>query len=113
FGVEIKAVLALDQPTEDSPEVVLAGRYDPSVAELARRAVAADGRELLLADRLMLPSLTPYLRYSAPVMTIGAPPAEQVEVQESGEQTEVDPLAELFTDVQMLRNLALGLATRR
>lgn len=113
FGVEIKAVLALDQPTEDSPEVVLAGRYDPSIAELARRAVAADERELLLADRLLLPSLTPYLRYSAPVMTIGAPPAELVEVQESGEQSELDPLAALFTDVQMLRNLALGLATRR
>lgn len=125
FGAKTKAVLALDQPTDDLlPAIMLSGHYDPATAEIVRRLVAADGRDLLLVDQLSLPSLAPYLRYPAPVMTIGAPDPETLSlpadntsrVSDPGDlgdpasPTTQDPLAGLFADVRLLRNLLLALA---
>jgi hypothetical protein len=124
YGAETKAMLALDRPTtRPLPAVELSGHYDAATAELARRVVAADGRDLLLADQLAMPSLAPYLRYPAPVMTIGAPRPEAIEehglevTDEEADgprmQQSDGPLAGLYTDVRLLRNLILALAARR
>lgn len=128
FGARTKAVLALDQPTHDLlPAIVLSGHYDPVTAEIVRRVVSADGRDLLLVDQLSLPSLAPYLRYPAPVMTIGAPdpdalslpvqntsrvsdPSDPSDTSDPVSPTTEDPLAGLFADVRLLRNLLLALA---
>lgn len=116
LAVRTNAVVALDRPTrEQLPAVVLSGRYDSATAELARRVVSADGRDLLLADQLELASLTPYLRQSMQVMTIGAPDPEALAPATSTPSTPLEPVAEdpttaLLADVRMLRNLLLALA---
>ncbi|PRP90045.1 hypothetical protein ENSA5_68480 [Enhygromyxa salina] len=126
YGAETVALVALDRPmTSRMPAAVLSGHYDAGVAELARRVVAADGRELLLDDQLSMPSLAPYLRYPAPVMTIGAgDPDTIVDVNGSGDADEDEgegeataaaesPLDGLHADIRLLRNLVLALAARR
>jgi hypothetical protein len=118
FGARTKAVLALDQPTRELlPALLLSGHYDPPTAEIVRRVVSADGRDLLLVDQLAMPSLAPYLRYPAPVMTIGVPDADALSLSSgSTSQTDLaeladdDPNAGLFADVRLLRNLLLALA---
>lgn len=114
LGVRPKAVLALDRPTrEPSPAVVLSGHYDTATADLARRVVSADGRDLLLAEQLALPSLAPYLRNMGPVMSIGAPAPDALASTIPSSTTvpdAEDPLAGLFTDVRVLRNLLFALA---
>src|SRR5690606_13651678 len=72
FGTQTKALLALDRPTigEPLPAVTLSGHFDSASAELVRSVIAADNRDLLLADQLTMPSLAPYLRYQAPVMAV-------------------------------------------
>lgn len=125
FGAKTTALVALDRPTrEPVPMLVLAGRYDAPIAKLAERVVAADGHDLALDDQLALPALAPYLRYPAPVLTIGAPAPEDVIVEDKGpdgdpdagedeataaEQPE-DPLERVYADARVLRNLALALA---
>jgi hypothetical protein len=107
LGVRTKAVLALDRPTrEQVPAMVLSGRYDNATAELARRVVSADGRDLLLVDQLASNSLAPYLRQPGQVMTIGAPDPEALTPGTPAE----DPTTALLADVRMLRNLLLALA---
>lgn len=114
LGIRTKAVIALDRPTrEPGPAVVLSGRYHSSTAELARRAVSADGRDLLLADRLALPSLVPYLRLPGQVMTIGTPEPDAPATPASSESPELaaEPAIDtLLADVRVLRNLVLALA---
>jgi hypothetical protein len=116
FGAKTKAVLALDRPTRELlPAVVLSGHYDPASAETVRRVVSSDGRDLLLVDQLAMPSLAPYLRYAAPVMTIGAPDPEALGLPPpnasiSTDPSTADPLAGLLADVRLLRNLLLALA---
>lgn len=113
FGARTKAVLALDQPTrEPLPAVVLAGHYDPATAEIVRRVVAGDGHDLLLVDQLSMPSLAPYLRYPAPVMTVGTPDPEALSLPSADQTSDLDedPNAGLFADVRLLRNLLLALA---
>jgi hypothetical protein len=115
FGTEVSVMLALDRPTtRPLPAVSLSGHYDAAMAELVRSVVAADGRDLLLADQLTMPSLTPYLRYPSPVLAIGAPGPEalgDLEVEAPSEEP-LDPREGIHQDVRLLRNLVLALAAR-
>ena len=128
YGAETQAIVALSRPSPELlPAVELSGRYDAGVAELTRRVVAADSRDLLLVDQLAMPSLAPYLRYPAPLVCVGAPDPEALDDRgraeppkpepgsDSGEDEEVpeDPNAGLFADVRLLRNLVLALAAGR
>lgn len=119
FGTQTTALLALDRPTigEPPPAVTLSGHFDSASAELVRSVVAADNRDLLLADQLTMPSLAPYLRYQAPVMAIGAPDPDALELRSDESQApsdaEPNPRAGIHADVRLLRNLMLTLAARR
>ncbi len=117
FGAEVSVLLGLDRPTlEPLPAVSLSGHFDAALAELVRGVVAADDRDLLIAEQLTMPSLAPYLRYPAPVMAVGAPDPAALELGEDegdeGEQP-MDPRAGIHADLRLLRNLMLALAARR
>lgn len=111
FGTKTAALLALDRPTigEPPPAVTLSGHFDVAGAELVRKVVAADGRDLLLADQLAVASLAPYLRYGAPVMTVGAPEPAALEDRSNPSD---DPRAGIHADARLLRNLLLALSAR-
>ena len=116
FGTQTAALLALDRPTlgDPLPAVALSGHFDAASGELVRNVVAADGRDLLLADQLAMPSLAPYLRYPAPVMTVGAPdPAALEGTLDEPDDAPPSPRAGIHADVRLLRNLMLALAARR
>ena len=118
YGTETSVLLALDRPTlAPLPAVSLSGHFDAGMADLVRGVVAADGRDLLLAEQLNMPSLTPYLRYPSPVMAIGAPdPAalEDLAADEAApDERPFDPREGIHQDVRLLRNLVLALAARR
>jgi hypothetical protein len=116
FGTEVSVMLALDHPTTRTlPAVSLSGHFDAALAELVRGVVAADGRDLLLAEQLAMPSLTPYLRYPSPILAIGAPAPDalgDLAADELGDQPR-DLREGIHQDVRLLRNLMLALAARR
>jgi len=115
-GAETAVLLALDRPTtEPAPAVTLSGHFDAATAELVRNVIASDGRDLILAEQLSMPSLAPYLRYPAPVMTVGAPAPGALEDRREGQESplDADPRAGIHADVRLLRNLVLALAARR
>lgn len=121
FGTQTSALLALDRPSvgEPQPAVTLSGHFDAGSAELVRNVVMADGRDLLLADQLTMPSLAPYLRYPAPVLAVGAPDPAALDDRNpsnpsngAGEE-QIEPRTGIHADVRLLRNLLLALAARR
>lgn len=115
FGAKSVAVLALARPTfAPLPAVTLSGHFDAVTAELVRGVIAADGRDLLLAEQLTMPSLAAYLRHRAPVLEIGAPdPAVLDDPSLVNTSEPEDPRAGLHADVRLLRNLMLALCARR
>jgi hypothetical protein len=118
-GTQTAALLALARPTaaDIAPALELSGHYDAAAAELVRSVVASDDSDLLLAEQLALPSLAPYLRYAAPVLTIGAPNPGALDDRDHStadpSDAEPDPHAGLRADVRLLRNLMLAFASRR